>query len=128
MNSGAKKASVNAYIVGFVLSLVLTLAAFSLAWRHIESGRSAYSMVFLMAALAGLAITQLLVQLVFFLHLSRESKPRWNLSVLSFAALIVVILVFGSLWIMANLDYHHGDSMEPTKTNEYIINDEGFNR
>jgi cytochrome o ubiquinol oxidase operon protein cyoD len=54
---------------------------------------------------------------VFFLHLGRESKPRWNLNALLFAVLVVVIIVFGSLWIMHNLNYH---MQNPQQINKYL--------
>ncbi len=75
--------------------------------------------------LAALAVTQLLVQLLFFLHLGRESKPRWNLIVLAFAVMVVVIVVFGSLWIMKNLQYNHGHQT-PEETDKFLIHDEGY--
>jgi cytochrome o ubiquinol oxidase operon protein cyoD len=56
-----------------------------------------------------LAVMQLLVQLVFFLHLGGESKPRWNLMAFMFTLLVVAILVAGTLWIMYNLDYNMMD-------------------
>jgi cytochrome o ubiquinol oxidase subunit IV len=79
-----------------------------------------------MAWIVALALVQLFIQLIFFLHLGRESKPRWNLSALAFAVIVVVILVFGSLWIMASLDYHGGHHSTPQTSDEYIIQDEGF--
>jgi cytochrome o ubiquinol oxidase operon protein cyoD len=106
-NTETSTGSVGSYIAGFVLSLMLTLTAFLLVNRHVSSHHSAISHSVLMTMLTGLALTQLLVQLIFFLHMDRESKPRWNLTVLMFAATVVVILVFGSLWIMNNLNYHH---------------------
>ena len=57
------------------------------------------------------AVMQLLIQLIFFLHLNSESKPRWNLTVFLFIILIVGILVIGTLWIMYNLDYNMMDHM-----------------
>jgi cytochrome o ubiquinol oxidase operon protein cyoD len=66
----------------------------------------------------------LLVQLIFFLHLGRGSNVRWNILVLSFASLVVIIIVTGSLWIMNNLDYHMGGHDMDT----YIIKDEGIPR
>lgn len=114
------------YITGFLLSLVLTLVAFSLVWRHTQATDAIFSTATLMIIIAVLAVTQLIVQLIFFLHLSRESKPRWNLTVMSFAVLIVAILVFGSLWIMQNLNYQHVDRSSPSDTERYIIQDEGI--
>lgn len=88
------------YIVGFILSIVLTFVAYILVVNHILEG------VWLVGAIIVLAIIQLFVQLFFFLHLGKESKPRWNLLMFSFALLVVVIVVFGSLWIMNNLNYN----------------------
>lgn len=121
------KISKESYISGFILSLGLTLTAFVLVWRQVDSDRQIVSDGFLIAWLAGLALAQLLTQLVFFLHLGRESRPRWNLAVLSFAAIVVLILVFGSLWIMANLNYRGGHNPDPEQTESDIIHDEGFN-
>lgn len=111
--------STGSYIVGFVMSLILTLTAYILVAKRHQSNHTLIILVII------LSISQLLVQLVFFLHLGRESKPRWNLIVLSFAALIVGILVLGSLWIMNNLNYHH-DNLTPSQTTDYIIHDEGI--
>lgn len=114
------------YITGFILSLGLTMAAYLLVREHANPSHQFFTNTTLSIWVTVLAITQLVVQLVFFLHLSRESKPRWNLTVLSFAALIVLILVFGSLWIMYSLDYHHPNSkMTPAQTDQHIIHDEG---
>jgi cytochrome o ubiquinol oxidase subunit IV len=108
--------SVRSYTIGFVLSIVLTLIAFWMVNSNVSSGWT------LVISLGVLAIAQLFVQLIFFLHLGRESKPRWNLSVLLFAAMVVIILVFGSIWIMKNLEYHHGQQISEEK----IIKDEGY--
>lgn len=112
--------TVRSYTAGFVLSLILTLAAYLLVTRNVFSG---WGLVF---ALAGLAVTQLLAQLLFFLHLGRESRPRWNLTVMLFAVMVVAILVFGSLWIMKNLQYNHTHILSPTATDKFIIHDEGY--
>ncbi|MEX1059022.1 MAG: cytochrome o ubiquinol oxidase subunit IV [Candidatus Saccharimonadales bacterium] len=120
------KLTERSYIVGYIFSLSLTLAAFLLVWRYVDSDRQIFSEGFLFAWIAALALVQLFAQLVFFLHLGRESKPRWNLTVLTFAATIVIILVFGSLWIMANLNYRGGHGTSPQQTETYIIEDEGF--
>jgi cytochrome o ubiquinol oxidase operon protein cyoD len=122
------KISRGSYATGFVLSLGLTLAAFMLVWRQTESDNAAFSKTFLISWLIALALAQLITQLVFFLHLGRESKPRWNLTVLSFAAVVVVILFFGSLWIMNNLRYHEGHKMTPEQTDQHIIEDEGIHQ
>jgi cytochrome o ubiquinol oxidase operon protein cyoD len=96
----SNQSRVMAYVIGFVSSIVLTLFAYILVVNHVISGTG------LVAAIVGLAIIQLFVQLFFFLHLGEEKKPRWNLMALLFAATVVIIVVFGSLWIMSNLNYN----------------------
>jgi len=112
--------TVRSYTTGFVLSLILTFAAYLLVVNDVFNGWT------LVGVLAALAVTQLLAQLVFFLHLGRESRPRWNLTVMLFALMVVFIVVFGSLWIMKNLQYNHTHGGSPHKTDEFIKHDEGY--
>jgi cytochrome o ubiquinol oxidase operon protein cyoD len=108
---GAGRGSLRSYATGFVLSLVLTFAAYFLVVDHVLTGN------LLIAAIMGLAVAQLLVQLLFFLHLGRGSDSRWNLTVFAFMLLVLVIVVFGSLWIMNNLNYN---MMSPQNMDEYM--------
>ena len=110
------------YVVGFGLSLALTIAAYLVVQIHLRSGHVVPTDSKVLAILSLLAIVQLFVQLIFFLHLNRESKPRLNSLILMFAALVVVIIVGGSIWIMGNLNYHN---MTQEQTNNFIIKDEG---
>ena len=87
-------------ILGFVLSFILVLAAYRIVMHYHLACET------LTLTLIGLAILQALIQLAFFLHLGLESKPRWNLMMFFFTALLVVILIGGSLWIMKNLRYN----------------------
>jgi len=128
-----KHGSIHSYVIGYVLSLALTAAAFSVVKKHIDSGHLFPSDGMVLAILAVLAITQLFVQLVFFLHLDRESKPRWNAAVLGLAVVVVFILVAGSIWIIGNLNYHHpgqagshSHGLNPAQTDQTIIKDEGI--
>jgi cytochrome o ubiquinol oxidase operon protein cyoD len=95
----------------------LTLIAFYLVGNHSFSSTGLKLVVLL------LAVIQLFVQTVFFLHLGKESKPRWNLIVFGFAVMVVFIVVVGSLWIMNNLGYHMAS---PEQTDQQIIKDEGI--
>ena len=113
------------YISGFVFSLVLTLTVFILVNGHLTTGHEAYSHGFLTLAIVGLAIVQLVVQLVFFLHLGAESRPRWNLAVFLFMLVVLVVIVGGSLWIMDNLNYN---MRSPQDTSTSIMKDEGIHR
>lgn len=107
---------VKRYVLGFVLSLVATAAAFWLVWSRPEG----LTTVGIIGLLLTLALSQLLVQLVFFLHLSEEKKPRPHTLSFIFMSMVVLIIGLGSLWIMANLDYN----MSPKEVETYIQNEE----
>lgn len=87
------------YLLGFSLSILLTVAAYYLVDKELLLGSK------LRAAILGLGVLQMIAQFVFFLHLGQESKPRWNFLVFLFMGLVFIILVFGSLWIMHHLNY-----------------------
>lgn len=117
--TGAKRINrkaLAAYIAGFVLSVVLTVTAYVLVQDHTFGRRV------LIGALGGLALTQFLVQLIFFLHLGTEPKPRWRLVVFFGMVVMVAILVVGSMWIMYNLNYH----MSPSDMNNYLKNQDAL--
>ncbi len=105
--------SVWSYTLGFVLSIALTFAAFGLFWLHGYTQHAFPTHGVLYATFVGLALLQLLVQLVFFLHVSRQAAARWSLLALLFALLVVAILVGGTLWIMSNLQHHNADPTQP---------------
>lgn len=109
------------YVSGFVLSLALTMCAYLLVKRHVANHHISPTDTFMVIGLSILALTQLVAQLVFFLHLDTESKPRWNLVVLGFAVVIVVIVVAGSLWIMYHLNYN----MTPRQQSNYLLHQDG---
>lgn len=88
------------YVLGFLYALILTNIAFAVVGSGVLSG---WVLVILLNALA---ITQLWVQLRYFLHLGEDSKSKWSLLMFLFASLVVTIVVFGSLWIMKNLNYN----------------------
>src|ERR1700704_4537512 len=92
------------YIAGFVLSVVLTMVAYVLVSDHVSGRHDVFSHGLLTGIVLVLAITQLLTQLSFFFHIDQERKPRLNVVMLGFAAIVVFILVAGSMWIMSNLN------------------------
>ena len=97
---GASHGTLATYIIGFILSIILTLVAYEITAEHILTGTS------VVTAILSLGVGQLLVQLIFFLHLSKKSRARWNLTALIFTGLVVALLVVGTLWIMNNLNYN----------------------
>lgn len=90
------------YLIGFSLSLVLTLAAFGSVLGY-QSGALPREAV--IPELIFLAVLQLLAQVVCFLHLSEERAPRWRLIALLLALLMAGILMGGTMWIMENIGH-----------------------
>jgi cytochrome o ubiquinol oxidase subunit IV len=87
------------YVAGLALALVLTAIPFAAVNFRLLSGSPALAVIALAAAL------QILVHLRCFLHLDLAETPRENLLALGFAAMLILIMVGGSMWIM--LDLHH---------------------
>jgi len=110
------------YIVGFIISIGLTLEAYFLVVRGALPG---WALVF---TILGLAVVQLLVQLYFFLHIDDEIKPRWKMTSFLFAGLVVMIVVLGSVWIMTNLDYNHEKLHSADELNQLIEEEEAISR
>lgn len=102
------------YVIGFVLSILFTIIPYFLVIKRLFGGQS------LILSVVLFAVAQLFVQVVFFLHLHKKSRPRWNMIVFIFTILIVAILVVGSLWVMHNLDYNM-TKVSPSNTNEGYI-------
>lgn len=115
------------YATGFVLSLLLTIIAYLVVMAHVDSDHTNLAHSTVVFIISALAIGQFFVQVVYFLHLGKESNPQWNRMLLGFMALVVMIVFFGSLWIMTNLDYHHGDHQSGTATEE-IMKDEAIHK
>lgn len=97
-NHGASHGSVNSYMTGFLLSLILTAIPF---WMVMD-GSASHAMV--LGTVVGMAVVQIFVHLIYFLHMNTSSEERWNLVALVFTVLIIAIVVVGSLWIMYNLN------------------------
>lgn len=91
---------IKSHFTGFLLSLVLTLAAYFIVVKNLLTGTPFY------IALGTLAILQATLQLFFFLHIGQERKPHWKLTVFFFMLTVVIVIVFGTLWIMNNLNYN----------------------
>jgi cytochrome o ubiquinol oxidase subunit IV len=85
--------------IGFVMSVLLTVAIYRITINHeLRDSLLTWTIV-------GFAFLQALIQLIFFLHLGLESKPRWSLITFFFTILVILIVIGGSLWIMSNLNY-----------------------
>jgi cytochrome o ubiquinol oxidase subunit IV len=97
-NHGASHGSAKSYLIGFVLSVILTAIPF---WMVMD-GSASHAMV--LGTVVATAVIQIFVHLAYFLHMNTSSEERWNLIALVFTVLIIAIVVVGSLWIMYNLN------------------------
>ncbi|MCA1424983.1 MULTISPECIES: cytochrome o ubiquinol oxidase subunit IV [unclassified Bradyrhizobium] len=86
------------YVVGLVLALLLTATSFFIAGTDLVWQPS------IPVALIVLAITQMGVHLVFFLHITTGPDNTNNVLALAFGLLVVLLVVGGTVWIMANLN------------------------
>jgi len=86
------------YLIGLVLALGLTATSFWVASTHALWGPG------IPIGLCVLAIAQMGIHLVFFLHITTGPDNTNNVLALAFGVLIVFLVVVGSLWIMANLN------------------------
>jgi len=91
---------VRGYLIGLVLAGGLTAASFYLCFSGLIYGPA------IPAALIALAVAQMGVHLVFFLHLTTGPDNTNNALALAFGVLIVTLVIGGSLWIMANLNHN----------------------
>ncbi|MEH0664684.1 cytochrome o ubiquinol oxidase subunit IV [Vibrio scophthalmi] len=87
------------YVKGFLASLILTAIPFYFVATQSLSPAWTYAVLF------GCAIVQVVVHFVYFLHMeTRTEEGQWNFVSLMFTAIVVLILIGGSIWIMWNLN------------------------
>ncbi|MCL7713449.1 cytochrome o ubiquinol oxidase subunit IV [Stenotrophomonas mori] len=98
---GESHGSVKSYLTGFVLAALLTIIPFWAVMSGALPSAFATGMVILVTG-----VLQLLVHLVFFLHLDRSSAARWNVNAGLFTLVVIGIIVAGTLWVMWNMNYH----------------------
>ncbi|MGB1580647.1 MAG: cytochrome o ubiquinol oxidase subunit IV [Nevskiales bacterium] len=97
---GAAHGSVKEYVIGLILSIVLTAIPFGLVMSGVASETLSITLILLCAA------GQIMVQLVFFLHMNASSEQAWNTISAMFAVILVAILIVGSIWIMQHLNHN----------------------
>lgn len=90
--------SYSAYAIGLIASFILTCTSFYLVMVRPVANH------IIIGAIITLAVIQAIFQVLFFLHVGKEDKPRWETLLFFFMVLVVLIIVLGSLWIMYDLD------------------------
>ena len=92
-------ASVKGYLTGFFLSAVLTAIPFWLVMNKVLPTSGITALVIL-----GFAAVQIVVHMVYFLHMNTRVEGGWSMLALLFTAVLVLIMLSGSIWVMYNLN------------------------
>jgi cytochrome o ubiquinol oxidase operon protein cyoD len=96
--------SFKGYLIGFGLSVILTAIPFALVMTGVLPTNATAMIVM------GAAAVQIVVHMIYFLHMNSKSEGGWTMMALIFTIVIVVICLAGSLWVM----YHLNTNMMPT--------------
>ena len=96
--------SLKEYAIGFVLSVILTAIPFWLVMANVITNRTVAVVV-----LGALAVVQILVHMVYFLHMNGKIEGGWTLLSTLFTIVFVAIAIAGTLWVM----FHMNTNMMP---------------
>jgi cytochrome o ubiquinol oxidase operon protein cyoD len=96
--------SMRDYLIGFVLSVVLTAIPFWLVMSGAIADKTTTALV-----IAAFAVVQIVVHMVYFLHMNGKAEGGWNMLALIFTGVVVLIVISGSMWVM----YHMNANMMP---------------
>ncbi|WP_343715111.1 cytochrome o ubiquinol oxidase subunit IV [Inquilinus sp.] len=97
------------YITGFVLAVILTAIPFWLVMGDVFTDAQTTALVIM-----ALAVVQIVVHMVYFLHMNTRSEGGWTMLALIFTVVLVVITLAGSLWVM----YHLNHNMMPVSAHD----------
>jgi cytochrome o ubiquinol oxidase subunit IV len=101
---------VGGYVLGFGLAILLTMASFWMPRTNLIYGPA------LAVGLLVLAVAQMGIHLIFFLHITTDPDNTNNVMALAFGVLIVCLVVFGSIWVMTHLN----QNMMPPTVNQVM--------
>ena len=96
------------YLIGFGLSVVLTAIPFWIVMDNVFRDPKVAAIVLLL-----FAVVQIVVHMVYFLHMNTKSEGGWTVLALIFTVILVVITLTGSLWVMHHLDNNMMPAMTP---------------
>ena len=99
------------YLTGFVLSVVLTAIPFWLVMGNVLNDTVKTSIIIM-----ALAAVQIVVHMIYFLHMNTKSEGGWTFIALVFTLTLVVVTLAGSIWVM----YHMDQNMMPMSPHEAL--------
>ena len=100
--------SLKSYAIGFVLSVILTAIPFWLVMNKTFENSSTTAFVIL-----AFAAVQMVVHMVYFLHMNTRVEGGWSMLALVFTLVLVIITLAGSIWVMYHLNTNMMPGMSP---------------
>ena len=110
-HSQRRTARFRSYMTGFVLAVILTAIPFWLVMGNVLNDTLKTSIVIM-----ALAAVQIVVHMIYFLHMNTKSEGGWTFLALAFTLTLVVITLVGSIWVM----YHMDQNMMPMSPHEAL--------
>ncbi|MEM9224422.1 MAG: cytochrome o ubiquinol oxidase subunit IV [Pseudomonadota bacterium] len=101
---GHAQGSYRSYMIGFALSVVMTIIPF---W--IVLGEVSLSLPLALTIIFGLGAAQIMVHIYYFLHVTLGAEDGWQAMSIGFTAILIIILLAGSIWVM----FHLHENMMP---------------
>lgn len=98
--AGEAHGSAKNYLIGLLLCAILTIIPFALVMYPV------FPRPVTLLILVAFAVVQIVVQLVYFLHMNRSSEGGWNLISFVFTLVILFIVVALSIWIIWSMHFH----------------------
>lgn len=109
-HGGASHSTFKGYMTGFVLAVILTVIPFWLVMAKVFPSSSTTALVIL-----AIAAVQIVVHMIYFLHMNTRSEGGWSLLALAFTVVLLVIMLSGSIWVMYHLNTNMMPSMQEMK-------------
>ena len=103
-HDAAAHGTLKSYVIGFTLSVILTAIPFWLVMNHVITDSRITALVVM-----AIGFVQIVVHMVYFLHMNTKSEGGWTFLALVFTVVMVVITLAGSVWVM----YHMNSNMMP---------------
>jgi cytochrome o ubiquinol oxidase subunit IV len=91
--------SLSTYLLGFVLSVVLTAIPFWLVMSGVLPSKQVTALIIM-----AFATVQIVVHMIYFLHMNTKAENGWSMMAMIFTIVMVVIAMSGSLWVMNHLN------------------------
>lgn len=101
-------ATYKGYLIGFVLSVILTAIPFWLVMGQVLPSPRTTAFIIL-----AFAAVQMIVHMVYFLHLNTKVESGWTMLSMVFTVALVVIMLSGSIWVMHHLNTNMMPTMDP---------------